>query len=304
MGAGQPRRRVHPPRRKRRRSLRTDVQQCGVSSDNGRRPKIAVIVSDLHCGSTVAVAPPEIELSEVVVKANPFQLWLWECWQHLWGEWVPSVTDGSAFVLVVNGDCIEGVHHHTKQVMHVDEGEHLKIAEAVLKPALEQATKTYLVKGTESHVKNLERVLGSTIRAEPDPATGEHAWDVLPLEIHDCLGHYRHHINTTSRPYLEGSQLSIHLGVERIEAARQGYRAPRYIARAHRHRHGVFSDGQGMSFVTGAWQGLTRYGHKVVPGAIPNPSCIILDWRGKEKGALPAVHEQVYKPKPPATIVA
>jgi hypothetical protein len=69
---------------------------------------------------------------------------------------------------------------------------------------------------------------------------------------------------------------------------------PSVMVRAHRHRHGIWEDGNQMSVITGAWQGLTRYGYKVVPDAIPQPSAVIFDARNQEKGELPITHRRIY----------
>jgi len=66
------------------------------------------------------------------------------------------------------------------------------------------------------------------------------------------------------------------------------------MVRAHRHRHGIWEDGNQMSAICGAWQGLTRFGYKVVPDAIPQPSVIIFDHRGLKTNELPRIHRKVY----------
>ena len=43
--------------------------------------KTAVIISDLHCGSTVGLLPPDFSTEEGnEIRQNPLQKWLWECW--------------------------------------------------------------------------------------------------------------------------------------------------------------------------------------------------------------------------------
>jgi hypothetical protein len=98
--------------------------------------------------------------------------------------------------------------------------------------------------------------------------------------------------------------LSIVLGNARLNAVRAGHPPAQVFLRAHRHCGGVYSDGSGMMCVTGGWQFLTRHGHKVVGDAIPRPSVLILDWRGKPDGALPTPHHIYFNPPAPEIVKA
>ena len=120
------------------------------------------------------------------------------------------------------------------------------------------------------------------------------AWRNLKLDIAGTYCKFDHHIGTTSRPYLEASQLSIVMGCERQEAARAGHRVPKVIGRAHRHRFGHFDDGDGSCFVLPPWQTVTRYGRKVVPHAIPQVGIVVLDWRNCEDNSTPVVHKHLH----------
>ena len=48
------------------------------------RPRLLVVVSDLHCGSNVGLMPPDSEIiggNTIGFGSNHHQRWLWECWQ-------------------------------------------------------------------------------------------------------------------------------------------------------------------------------------------------------------------------------
>jgi hypothetical protein len=109
--------------------------------------------------------------------------------------------------------------------------------------------------------------------------------------MHGCLVEAKHHMPVTGRAYLEASAMSIAMGNRRLNCLRAGHRVPQVFLRGHRHCGGSYSDGVGLFAVTGAWQLLTRHGHKVVPDSLPSPTVLILDWRGKAHGELPQVHE-------------
>jgi len=106
-----------------------------------------------------------------------------------------------------------------------------------------------------------------------------------------------HHMPTSARAYLEAGAMSITMGNARQNYSRVGHRVPHVYLRGHRHTGGIFNDGNGIFMVTPAWQLLTRYGHKVVGDAICRPGIGILDWRGCEKGDLPATKLIQYAPK-------
>lgn len=251
--------------------------------------KLAVVVSDLHCGSEVGLSPREFKLRRgnvVSIGGNVCQAWLADEWERAVSR-VAEIVNGEPAVLVVNGDATEGVHHHNNADLVAAEIErHLEMAQECLKPLLKICRRRFVVKGTECHTKELEDLLAERIKAE----TGK-ARDKWLIEVHGCLVDAAHHMGVTSRAYLEGSGMSITMGNARVNYARLGQVLPKVFLRAHRHCGGWFCDGSGMLAVTGGWQFLTRHGHKVVTDSIPSPTVLVLDWRNVEEGGLPNVHE-------------
>jgi hypothetical protein len=238
------------------------------------------------------------------VGQNAFQQWLWHCWRRCWEDFVPSVVGDDPFILVVNGDLIEGKHHHCIQIGSANVQDHARAASSCLELAakVKGLCGLFLVMGTECHTGLSEVSIGQELRAMRDPATNWPAFQELWLEIGGTLCNWRHHIGTTSRPYLESSAFASAMGTERIEADRAGHRVPKVMTRAHRHKHGWFEDGISGLGITGAWQGKTRYVHKVVPAAVTMPSVLIYDWRKVEDGELPMVHRRVWRPEAPKII--
>lgn len=261
--------------------------------------KHVLILSDTHIGSTIGLWPRVYTASSGhQIMQNNFQAWLWDCWEDMISR-VRQATKDDKLVLVFNGDIVEGNHHRTTEIMTAETDDQVGCAievfkdlQEVLKPASQ-----YFIRGTECHSKNIESVVGGIVGAVKNQETGTYSFDHLLLDVNGIYCSFAHHTSCTSRPYLEASAHSIALGVAIMEAARNGDPIPSVIARAHRHRHGVWRDGNCLSLVTGAWQGLTRHGRKVVPAAVPNPSAILLTF---EEGAdLPEVTEIVYVPESP-----
>jgi hypothetical protein len=251
----------------------------------------AVVVSDLHCGSSVGLWPEGCEVSYgniINLGNNLHQRWLWECWQDGTRKAIEHFGK-DPFVLIVNGDCIEGRHHGTSEIVAAKNRDHCAAAIQALLPLASKAKASYFTAGTECHVGDWEEVIA-------DEVGGKFAGDKLLLEINGTLLDVAHHMPATTRAYLEASMLGIVMGNARLNYSRSGHRVPRVFLRAHRHCGGHFSDMHGTILVTGAWQLLTRYGHKIVGDSLCRPSVGILDWRGLPKNSLPAVKTISYDP--------
>lgn len=256
--------------------------------------KLILVISDLHVGSTVGLWPSNFHSNEGnPIGQNQFQKWLWKCWMDA-NQWVSKITKGEPYDIVVNGDIVDGIHHKTLQVMTPDLGDQISAVRHILSGIMKDNTSLHIIKGTESHTLNQEIAVGRALGASKNKANGQHAWDNLDLEMNGKLYNFAHHISATARTYLEASAHSIMLGNLTHARARTKKRVPDVMIRAHRHRHGIWQDGNQISAITGAWQGLTRYGYKVVPDAIPQPSVIIFDARNQDKDELPLIHSRVY----------
>jgi len=221
-----------------------------------------IVVSDLHAGCRLGLCPPEVALDGGgVYRASILQLKLFEMWRYFWGEWVPDVTKGEPFAVVVNGDSMDGVHHNSvTQISHnlVDQQ---RIAYALLYPVYQQCGgQLYMLRGTEAHVGKSgqsEEALAEQLNAIPDSAGNFARWD-LWADVGGGLVHFTHHIGTTGRTHYESSAVMAELGEAYAEAGRWQNRAPNVVVRSHRHRHIEVrvptKSGYGISFVTAGWQ--------------------------------------------------
>lgn len=258
------------------------------------RTKLAVVLSDMHCGSSVGLAHPESEQASgniVSFGSNVHHAWLWDCWREALLR-TQEILGGDRAALIVNGDAMEGCHHRTTEIIASTIAEHTMIAAKCLEPWKAIASRIYLTKGTECHTHSMEDVLADLIDAEEGQAR-----DKWLLEINGCLIDAAHHMGVTSRRYLEASGMGIAMGNARQNYLDAGQRAPRVFLRGHRHCGGWYNSGHSALGVTGGFQWLTRHGHKVVTDSIPHPSILVLDWRQKGEGELP--HETLIKFDPP-----
>lgn len=262
--------------------------------------KKAIVLSDLHCGSSYGLLPPGIQMQEgQVISPNPLQEYLWKCWEDWQGDWFQDKIGEDPFVLIINGDATEGVHHGTKEIVSPDPSDHRLIAYHALAPLAEKADKVFMVEGTDCHTANSEHKLAFDLGAvRPSKNKYLGAWRTLRIKIHDCPCMFYHHISTTKRVYLEASQLSIELRNGQLESVRAGFEPHKVLGAAHRHRYGSYEAGDALSFVTPPWQGVTRFGRKVVPAAFCEPGVVVLDWSEKEPGETPDLHAMTYEPPP------
>lgn len=251
----------------------------------------AIVLSDLHCGSSVGLAYPESRQEEgniVSFGSNYHQQWLWECWQSALSS-AKSRLKGANVALIINGDATDGSHHRTVELIAASIEEHTEIALQCLTPWANLARKIFVTKGTECHTQGMENKLAHDLDAEEGRAKNK--W---LIDIQGTLLDVAHHMMTASRVYLEATQLSVAMNNARLNYMRTGQRMPNLFLRAHRHCGGTYSDGDSMIGVTGGWQFLSRYGHKVVGDAIPRPSAILLDWRNGSN--LPSVEQLAFNP--------
>jgi len=257
-----------------------------------KKPVGLVCVSDLHVGGSTALWPPdgELESGNIVTHGkNVHQEWLWKVWL----DTIKTAKEHfgkDPWVLAVNGDALEGAHHGSKELCAAIEADHMEAAIKCLRPLSELAAKTFLIRGTECHTKDYERVIAKSLKAE-------YAGDHLLLEVHGTLIDLAHHMPTSGRAYLEAGALSILMGNSRLNYARTNQRLPKVFIRSHRHVGGVYSDGTAAIVATGAYQLLTRFGRKVVGESICRPAFAILDWRGRPKDSVPAITLPTYDPE-------
>lgn len=250
---------------------------------SAQRPLI-LFISDVHVGSTVSIMPSSFETYEGQrVFPNPLQEYMLQHWDLCIGEF-NRFRKGRPFWLVLVGDLVEGIHHKSKQVWSPDSKDHAAAAVELLRPICKKASKVFICKGTESHTGNDEESIGRDLGAVRCPDTQKFAWETVSIEVGSNLIQCRHHMPTTSRVYLEASALSIVLGNTQLSYARHKQRIPDIIVSGHRHRFGYYQDDESAMLALGAWQALTRYGHKVVPGAIFKLGFGVMDWiRGPDK---------------------
>ena len=250
--------------------------------------KRLVVISDLHSGCRLGLCPSGgVPLDDGgMYLPSDLQLKLWSMWREFWDDFVPTVTGGKPWALVVNGDAIDGVHHgSTTQVSHnlLDQ---VRIARDCLEPVVARSAGYYHVRGTEAHAGKsgrLEEQLAESLGAVTSQQ-GQSARHELWKKVGTHLVHVAHHVESgvgseAAGPYRELQSMF-------SESARWGRRPPDGIARSHRHRCIVTEiptgRGAGASrgrepsstaacVVTPGWQGRTPFTYKTTTGRVATP---------------------------------
>ncbi len=240
-------------------------------------------VADLHVGCQLGLCPAKaVKLDEGGhYRPNSFQRKLWRWWREFWTEWVPAVTRGEPFGVVVNGDAIDGRHHGAVTQWTQNLATQVRVAYDILAPIVDVCEgRFWLIRGTTAHTgpsSESEEALAKALGAIPNKE-GQYAryelWKYIGAHK-EILTHWLHHIGTTSSASYESTAVHKELVEAYQEAGRWGHRPPDMIIRAHRHRDFQTqvrtARGRGIAMVLAGWQGKTpfTYSTAIARQAVP-----------------------------------
>jgi hypothetical protein len=237
----------------------------------------AVVVSDLHSGDKLGLCPPEgLRLDEGGrYDPSPLQLKVWALWREFWDVHVPKMTRREPYVIVVNGEGIDGVHHNSDtQITHnIKDQENLAVQ--IMRPlvARKMCEGIYWIRGTEAHSGvsgRCDERIAERLGAIKDEQ-GNHSRWAMRLRIGFGLADFAHHIGTTGSMAYETTGPLKELEQLYVECARWGHEIPDVVIRSHRHRcaearipikkHNV--PGLVTSCTTACWQLKTPFAYRV-----------------------------------------
>jgi len=209
---------------------------------NGPRSSInnLIVVSDLHAGCRYGLCTKEPVLLDGGAYYQPtkYQMMLFDCWQFFWDKWVPVVCRGEPYVIAVNGDALDGLHHDVNTLISSNIADQLNLTESLLKPYIARSKGLYYLRGTEAHggkAGEYEELLAKRSGAIPNEAGQYSRWE-LWIRIGIGLVHLTHHISISGSLAYETSAIQKELEQMYTEAARWGTEPPDCIVRSHRHR--------------------------------------------------------------------
>lgn len=222
----------------------------------------AVFIADLHGGCRYGLCPPEVTLDGGgKYKASREQRAVWSKWEEFHELWVPKVTRGDPYALVINGDAIDGDHHSNNTHFTNNLADQKRIVLECLDPYIRRAEVVYYVRGTPAHggasgqdEEDLARMLGAK-----KSSTGAHSRFELRLLLGRALVDVQHHISTVGSNAYETTALQKVFTMACEEAGRWHHRAPDICVRSHRHRYAktevpVAEGHVGIVVTTPGWQ--------------------------------------------------
>lgn len=263
------------------------------------RPIVLAVNSDIHCGSTLGVCPPEgVRLDDgATYHPSGPQRWLWECWTIYWDRVRRHVEELKADLwCVYNGDLFEGDHHHTSQIISRNPEPQSYVSDRVFGvPSSLKPAHTFIVRGTEAHVgpsAATEEAFARSIKAVGDPETKKWSWWHLRMAPHGVLVDFQHHPSTKGSLPWTRPQAAQRLAFRIWSEHRlRELDAPRIVFRSHLHQFADSGDAYPVrAIVTPAWQLKTAHAHKVAADSIadvggcvvtiePNQHYTIETWR-------------------------
>lgn len=215
-----------------------------------------VVIGDTHCGSQAALMPPGFALADgQEVKQSRRQKELWGWWLEFW-EFVARVTNGEPYILVHNGDQIDGAHHGCVQLVTNNVGQQRKMAEQLLKPQVAKAAAFYAIAGTAAHAgqsNSDEETVAEHLGSVPD-ADGRFCRQDLWIEMGKDLIQFAHHIGTTSSQAYKSSPAMRLMASMYGAAGEWGFRPPTIMIRSHAHDYVEVKRPNCRVIVCPAWQ--------------------------------------------------
>lgn len=224
-----------------------------------------VVVSNTHVGSTLALCQKHILDDGGTFLPSPLQKKLWLLWENFW-DWTYETLNGEPFILVHNGDVIDGVHHRTTALSTHNLTIQNRLAVDILEQHVGKAERYYQIRGTEAHVGQSaqeEEAIAASLGSEQDQETGQYARWELWMSFGEELIHFAHHIGTTSSTAYESSAPMREMVAAFVEAGQWRQRPPTLLIRSHRHRYIEVKAPNGRIVVTPAWQCRTPFVFKV-----------------------------------------
>lgn len=266
---------------------------------------VIAVTSDQHCGSSVALCPPKIELDDGgYYEPSKAQRWLWQNWLDFWQR-VRRTRDREKALLyqVWNGDLTEGNHHGSTQILSGNSSVQAQVVAAAMGVPLDlKPDKLWVIRGTEAHVGKSaegEEKIADGLRRDKRPIvkdkdTGSSSHWHAKLEVQDVRFDFAHHGRIGQRPWTKPN-VTMNLAAEIFyEHAAREEPYPHIAVRSHFHTFVDTGSAHPVRVLqTPAWQLHTAFAHKVVTEKIADIGGLIIVVRDGKATVEPVI----YKPK-------
>ena len=234
---------------------------------------LVVWAGDIHCNSTVAVAPPESEVNdEVTVTQSKAQKALWDAWKDAWAQIKSKKRN---VVLVLGGEiCDIDAKKRSDQMITQNPDKAQGNAMTLLGPALEVATRIIILRGTEAHSGKsawTDEGIAKAIHKECNNVYRngkQFSWWECEVYIGGRFFNLAHHTVMGRVPRSERDAAN-HLSADLMMSyGRSKRKLPDYAMRGHVHR--VSESGMNFpvrSIVCPCWQLQTTHIHRLGEGS-------------------------------------
>lgn len=239
------------------------------------QPRQIIVISDTHCNSTFGLCLPEGHRLDDGGRYTPSALQqdMWLMFMDFRKEWIPRVTKGEPWDLVINGDAVDGDHHNTPTIISRNLQDQFRVARDTLKGIVDECRASggsyYSVRGTEAHVgpsAQEEERLAEALGAIPNKIGNFSRWR-LKRTLGNHVVKFRHHIGGGASQSYEGTALTKTQANQFADAGRWGRAVAQVDVRSHRHRYGKWekdgTKGHYITVVTPGWQALTPFSHRM-----------------------------------------
>lgn len=237
------------------------------------------IFSDMHSGSSTALFlnrffQDEYQNHTPTERQKSIYKVFEQCTQY-----AAERRKGKRLITVHNGDAIEGLHHNSIQMCILNKASQAEIHTELMDTYLRKAKfdkkagdRLFYVRGTETHVEDIEVEIAKDLGAEKSP-DGNYVFDHLELEINGRVVWFAHHGKNRGRGANEGNALRNWLRDIYFDCKKIGSRPPDLVITGHVHSptysNYVIRNGSGFHIIHGiicpSWQAKTRFAYKVAP---------------------------------------
>ena len=215
-----------------------------------------VVIGDTHCGSQAAIMPPGFKLRDgQIVQQSSAQKMLWGWWLEFW-RFVDRVTDGNPYVLVHNGDQIDGAHHNCVQLVTNNIEQQRKMFVQLMRDRVKKAAAFYCTCGTAAHAgqSSSDEESGAKVLGAKKDSNGNHVRQDLWIKMGNDLIQIAHHIGTTSSQAYKSSPAMRLMAAMYGAAGEWGFRPPTIMIRNHAHDYVEVKRPNCRVVVCPAWQ--------------------------------------------------
>ena len=251
-----------------------------MSRPKRQRPVLIAIISDVHAGGTTALCPDVVRFDDGgEYHASKAQRWLWQCYQDYWRQIaVKRERLDAELYVVVNGDLVDGDHHHTSQIISRNPNSQALVwTECAAEFLALKPDRIAIIRGTGAPAGNSacseERIADGLSRDKRpiirDPETNAASWWHWRPEIQRVRLDFTHHGRMGRLPRTRGSNLVLYAWDIADEHVGAGHPIPHLAIRAHNHKRGDTGNAAPVRVVaTGAWQLGTEYVKKVAADSL------------------------------------